>query len=168
MIARRLLTVLATALLLFGHGTPAQAHEEKFDELVISHPWSRATATNQKVGAVFLEVQTKTGRPDRLIGASMPDAETVEIHDHIRDGDMMRMRRIDGVDIPAEGSAVLKPGGQHLMLIGLKVPLFEETVFPMTLVFEKAGSVEIEVIVEAAGAGKAKAGGDHQRHQMTK
>lgn len=115
-----------------------------------------------------MEMQTKTGQPDRLISASTPDAETVEIHDHIRDGDVMRMRRIDGVDIPAEGSAVLQPGGKHLMLIGLKIPLFEETVFPMTLVFEKAGPVEIEVIVEAAGAGMARTGGDHQRHQMSK
>lgn len=168
MATRKMTTVLVAALLMFGASTSSQAHEEKLDDLVISHPWSRATAANQKVGAVFMEVQTRTGQPDRLISASTPDAETVEIHDHIRDGDVMRMRRIDGVDIPAEGSAVLQPGGKHLMLIGLKFPLFEETVFPMTLVFEKAGPVEIEVIVEAAGAGAAKAGGDHQRHQMSK
>lgn len=168
MTVKSLLTVLVTALLLFGNGTPAQAHEEKFDDLVISHPWSRATASNQKVGAVFLEVQTKTGRPDRLIGATTPDAESVEIHDHIRSGDVMRMRRIEGVDIPAEGSAVLKPGGKHLMLIGLKLPLFEETVFPMTLIFEEAGSVEIEVIVEAAGAGMSTSGKEHSKHGMSK
>lgn len=168
MALRTMLSVLVAVLLTFGAPTSSQAHEEKFDDLVISHPWSRATATNQKVGAVFMEVQTRTGQPDRLIAASTPDAETVEIHDHIRDGDVMRMRRIDGVDIPAEGSAVLQPGGKHLMLIGLKFPLFEETVFPMTLEFEKAGPVEIEVIVEAAGAGAAKASGDHQRHQMSK
>jgi len=129
----------------------AQAHEEKRGDLVISHPWTRATASTQKVGAVFMEIVNHSNDADRLVGASSPEADTVEVHGHFKDGDVMRMRRVDGVDVPAEGSAVLAPGGYHIMLIGLKGPLLEETTIDVTLEFEHAGKVEIEAIVESAG-----------------
>jgi len=135
--------------------TPAWAHEEKSEHLTISHPWSRATAPSQKVGAVFMKISTNGANEDRLIGAESPDAETVQIHGHTMVNDVMRMRPVDGVVIPATGEAVLAPGGFHIMLIGLKAPLFEETVIPLTLIFEKAGKVEIEAVIEAPGARKA-------------
>jgi hypothetical protein len=135
--------------------SPVWAHEEKSEHLTISHPWSRATAPSQKVGAVFMTIKTNGNSLDRLIGAQSPDAETVQIHNHTMDNGVMRMRRVDGVTIPADGEAVLAPGGFHIMLIGLKAPLFEETVIPLTLVFEKAGKVEIEAVIEAAGARQA-------------
>lgn len=139
--------------------SPAWAHEEKSEHLTISHPWSRATAPSQKVGAVFMKISTNAETEDRLIGAESPDAETVEIHGHTMDGDVMRMRPVEGVDIPATGEAILAPGGFHIMLIGLKAPLFEETVIPLTLIFEKAGKVEIEAVIEAAGARQASSEG---------
>lgn len=148
----RLLAVLLSLLFL---SSPALAHEEKSEHLTISHPWSRATASSQKVGAVFMTIATNGDRTDRLIGGESPDAETVQIHGHSMDGDVMRMRPVDGVPIPATGEAVLEPGGFHVMLIGLKAPLFEETVIPLTLIFEKAGKVEIEVVIKEAGARKA-------------
>ena len=147
-----MIKLFLAATILLTTSLAAIAHEEKSETLSISHPWSRATAPSQKVGAVFMEISTRNGAPDRLIGGSSPDAERVEIHNHVMDGGMMRMRRIDGVDIPAEGSVELAPGGYHVMLLGLTAPLFEETVIPLTLVFEKAGAVEIEAVVEAAGA----------------
>ena len=105
--------------------SPAWAHEEKSEHLTITHPWSRATAPSQKVGAVFMTIKTNGNTPDRLIGAQSPDAEDVQIHGHMMDGDVMRMRPVDGIVIPADGEAVLEPGGFHIMLIGLKAPLFE-------------------------------------------
>ena len=145
---------LSSALLtLFMLTTPALAHEEKSEHLTIYHPWARATASSQKVGAVFMKISTNGTNSDRLIGGHSPDAEIVQIHSHTMDNGIMRMRPVDGIIIPAEGQAVLLPGGFHLMLIGLKAPLFEETVIPLTLEFEKAGSIEIGVVVEAAGAG---------------
>lgn len=147
-----MIKALLAAAVLMTTVLPAAAHEEESENLIISHPWSRATAPNQKVGAVFMEIQSKTGKPDRLIGGSTPDAEKVEIHNHIKDGDVMRMRRVDGVDIPAKGSVKLAPGGYHVMLMGLKAPLLEETVIPLTLTFEQAGDVEIEAVIESAGA----------------
>ena len=149
MTGHRLLFASLFALLI---AVPAAAHEEKAGELTISHPWSRATAPSQKAGAVFMEIHNSAGTADRLIGAASPDADRAEIHGHIRDGDIMRMRKVEGVEVPAGGSASLKPGGFHVMLMGLKGPLFEDTVIPLTLTFEKAGRFEIEVIVEAAGA----------------
>lgn len=147
-----MLKTLLAAVIMLTATLPATAHTEESEHLTISHPWSRATAPNQKVGAVFMEISTRDGKADRLIGGSTPDAEKVEIHNHVMDGDVMRMRRIDGVDIPAEGSVTLAPGGYHVMLIGLKGPLLEENVIPLTLIFENAGKVEIEAVVEAAGA----------------
>lgn len=135
--------------------SPSWAHEEKPEHLTISHPWSRATAPSQKVGAVFMKISTNDGNEDRLIGAMSPDAETVQIHGHTMVDDVMRMRPVDGVVIPATGEAVLAPGGFHIMLIGLKAPLLKETIIPLTLQFEKAGKVEIEAVVEAAGARQA-------------
>ncbi len=153
----RLITLL---LVLIFFAPPVWAHEEKSENLTISHPWSRATAPSQKVGAVFMSIKTNGNNEDRLIGAESPDAETVQIHGHTMVNDVMRMRPVDGVDIPGTGEAVLAPGGFHIMLIDLKAPLFEETVIPLTLVFEKAGKVEIEAVIEAAGAGQSTTAAD--------
>jgi copper(I)-binding protein len=151
----RFVSVLLSVLFL---SSPAWAHEGKSEHLTISHPWSRATASSQKAGAVFMTITTNGKNEDRLIGAQSPDAEAAQIHGHTMVNDVMRMRPVDGVAIPADGEAVLEPGGFHIMLIGLKAPLFEETVIPLTLVFEKAGKVEIEAVIEAAGARQPSGG----------
>jgi copper(I)-binding protein len=153
----RFVSVFLSVLFL---SSPAWAHTEKSEHVTISHPWSRATAPSQKVGAVFMTITTNANVADRLIGAQSPDAERAQIHGHMMDGDVMRMRPVDGVTIPAEGEAVLEPGSFHIMLIGLKAPLFEETVIPLTLEFEKAGIVEIEAVIEAAGARAASSAAD--------
>jgi copper(I)-binding protein len=147
-----MLKITVALALLLTTLVPANAHQEESAQMTVSHPWSRATAPSQKTGAVFMEISTKTGAGDRLIGAESEDADRVQIHGHTRDGDIMRMRPVEAVDIPAKGSVMLAPGGFHLMLIGLKVPLFEETTIPITLIFEKAGKVEVEAVIEAAGA----------------
>lgn len=154
----------ALALFALFVTTPATAHEEKSGDFTISHPWSRATAPSQKAAAVFMEIHNHGQTSDRLIGGASPDAERVEIHGHFRDGDIMRMRRVDGVEIPAGGSARLAPGGFHVMLMGLKGPLLEETVIELILTFEKAGEVEIEAVVEAAGAAGTSAAGEKMNH----
>jgi copper(I)-binding protein len=158
---------IAAALLIAGT-ISASAHEEKSETLTISHPWTRATAPTQKAGAVFMKIRSENSEADRLIGVSAPDAEQASLHTHIRDGDVMRMRPVEGIDVPAEGEATLEPGGLHIMLIGLKGPLFEETTIPLTLVFEKAGKVQIDVVVEEAGAQAAsqETMQSHDKHGM--
>jgi copper(I)-binding protein len=117
----------------------------------IEDPWSRATAPGAKVGAGYMKITSDVA--DRLVGAASPAAQRVELHVTVKDGDVMRMREVKAYDIPAKGGFELKPGGAHLMLVDLKAPLKEGTKVPLTLRFEKAGEVKVELQVRALGAG---------------
>lgn len=153
------LRCLALIVALTTLAPAAFAHEEKSEHLRISQPWTRATASTQKAGAVYMKISTNGSEPDRLIGASSPKAEITQIHGMKQDADILRMRAVEAVEIPADGEAELKPGGTHIMLIGLKAPLFEKTVISLTLIFERAGEVEIEAVVEAPAARAASSAG---------
>lgn len=141
--------IVASLLLMLFSGL-ARAHDFKLGDLVIDHPWSRATAPNARVGGAYLTVVNSGAAPDRLVSASSPVAGKVELHTHIKDGDIMRMREIPAIDVPARGKVELKPGGLHIMLIDLKAPLKQGDKPKLTLVFEKAGAVDVEIAVEAA------------------
>ncbi|WP_418318432.1 copper chaperone PCu(A)C [Piscinibacter sakaiensis] len=117
----------------------------------IGHPHARATAVGQSVGSGYLSLRNTGSGADRLVSAKSPIAATVELHSMRMEGDVMRMRQLDAVDLPAGQTVELKPGGLHLMLTGLKGPLKAGAVFDLTLVFEKAGSVTVPVKVEAPG-----------------
>jgi copper(I)-binding protein len=116
----------------------------------IEDPWTRATAPGAKVGAGYMKITSAA--PDRLVGASTPAAGRVELHVTSKEGDVMRMREVKAYDIPAKGGFELKPGGAHLMLVDLKAPLKQGTKVPVTLRFEKAGEVKVELQVRALGA----------------
>ena len=144
---------LAVATLLAG-GT---AHA---GDIAVQDPWARASAGMARAGAAFMTIENQ-GQADRLVAASADVSATVELHTHIQDGDVMRMRRVDAIDVPADGMVHLKPGGLHVMFIGLKAPLGEGTTFPLTLRFEKAGEMTVQVPVKKAGA----MGPGHGHHQ---
>jgi hypothetical protein len=94
-----------------------------------------------------------TGREaDRLVSASSPIARTVELHTHIRDGEVMRMRQVADIAIPAGETVRLRPGGLHVMLIGLTEPLRQGAEVPVTLRFARAGEVTVQLEIQAAGA----------------
>ena len=95
-------------------------------------------------------LQPSIKQEDRLLSASTPAAEKVERHTHIHDGDVMRMRmrQINAIDISPESNTRLEPSGLHLMLIGLKQPLVKGKALPMTLVFEQAGPVTVQIDVQ--------------------
>ncbi len=134
----------------------------------IENPWARASAGMAKAGAAFMDIKN-IGAADRVIGASADVSESVELHTHIKDGDVMKMRRVDVIDVPANGMAHLAPGGLHFMFMGLTAPLEEGETFPLTLTFEKAGDVTVEVEVKAAGAMGGMQGQGHgtmQGHDM--
>jgi hypothetical protein len=116
----------------------------------IEEPWARATAPGAKVGAGYLKITS--GSADRLLGASSPAAQRVELHITVKEGEVLRMREVKAYDIPAKGGLELKPGGAHLMLVDLKAPLKEGGKVPVTLRFEKAGEVKVELQVRALGA----------------
>lgn len=138
----------------------AQAHEYTLGSIQIGHPHARATAVGQMTGGGYLKLHNQ-GDDDRLLSAGAGISDRVELHSMKMEGDVMRMRQIEAVELPAGRSVELKPGGLHIMFVGLKAPLKAGDTFPMTLKFERAGEVTVDVKVEAAGAG---AGG--HRHDM--
>jgi copper(I)-binding protein len=113
-------------------------------QVEIEKPWTRATAPGAKVAAGYMIIRNKSASPERLVGASSPVSARVETHVHIKDGDIMRMREVKGLDIPAKGSLELKPGGAHLMFVELKQPLKEGDKVPVILRFEKAKELNVE------------------------
>lgn len=116
----------------------------------IEDPWARATPPGARIGAGYMKITSDAA--DRLIGASSPAAARVELHVTEKSGDVMRMRQVKAYDIPAKGGFELAPGGAHLMLVDLKAPLKEGMKVPMTLRFEKAGEVKVQLQVRALGA----------------
>ncbi|XSG81656.1 MAG: copper chaperone PCu(A)C [Methyloligella sp. ZOD6] len=151
------------ALSVMAAATVVQAHDHETGSIVIDQPWSRATPGGAAVGAGYLTIENKGEEADRLTGGSSPIAESVEVHSMTMEGDMMKMRKLEGLDIPAGGSVTLKPGGNHIMFMGLKDPIEEGKPFTATLTFENAGDIEVAFEVAPIGA-KAPSGGGHDHH----
>ena len=153
---------LLAALMLPALAVGAAAHEYTLGPLTIEHPHARATAPGQEMGAVYFAVANSSDTADRLTGASTDVARSAETHVTTMDSaGVMRMRPVEGIDVPPDGRAELKPGGAHVMLVGLKAPLKAGTRFPLTVTFAKEGPVRVEVAVEAPGA---SSGHDRQAH----
>ena len=149
----RLITLLLVSLLL---SNVSFAASYKLGALQIGQPWARATAPSAPAGGGFLTITNTGSTPDRLVSARSPAANMVQIHEMKMDGNVMRMREVEkGLEIPAGKSVTLAPGGYHLMMMGLKAPLKEGTQVPVTLVFEKAGSIDINFEVGSLGATSA-------------
>jgi copper(I)-binding protein len=130
----------------------ALAHEFKVGNLEVGHPWSRATPPGAKVAGGYFSVTNNGSSPDRLLSISSEISDKAELHEMgVKDG-VMTMRPVSGgLEIPAGGKVALKPGGYHLMFIGLKRQPKQGEKFPATLTFEKAGSVTVEFAVEGMG-----------------
>ncbi|MEZ5856750.1 MAG: copper chaperone PCu(A)C [Hyphomicrobiaceae bacterium] len=106
--------------------------------VTVTSPWARATPGGVKVGGAFLTI-TGHGHADTLIRARSPRATSVELHTHLHDAGVMRMRRVDEIPIPASGNVKMQPGGYHIMLIDLKKPLTEGETIPLILEFKRSG-----------------------------
>jgi periplasmic copper chaperone A len=131
----------------------AEARDYTVGSIEISQPWSRATPATAPSAGGFLTLTNKGSAPDRLIAVQSPAARQVEVHEMKMDGAVMRMRELsDGLALPPGQTVELKPGGYHVMFIGLKAPFAKDQRVPATLVFEKAGRVDVEFTVEALGA----------------
>ena len=127
-------------------------------QVSVENPWARPTPPSAKLGAGYLTV-LNAGAADRLVGAASPAAARVEMHVTLRDGEVMRMREVKAFDLPAKGRLELKPAGAHLMFIDLKRPFKQGDKVPVTLKFEKAGEVKVELLV-----GRQPAQPEHQKH----
>jgi len=152
---------------------PALAQEHHHDhqaatqgatsELAVSQAWSRAMPPSAPTGAVYFVLENRGQQPQRLIGAQTSRAEKTELHTHVQQGDMMKMQQVEAVDVPAGGKVEFKPGGNHLMMFGLKQPLVAGESFPVTLQFEDGGEIttEVSIEVDAPAAGGAAPGHHH-------
>ena len=130
--------------------------------LTLSGAFTRATLPNAPVGGGFVSIENTGDQADRLVSASSPVAKEVQIHEMAMDGDVMRMRRLsDGLELPAGETTVLKPGSYHLMMMGLNQPLVEGQTVSLTLTFEHAGSVDLDVPVLGTAADAPQHAGHH-------
>lgn len=126
----------------------------------IDGAFARPTIGQQRTSAAYMTIKSPAGA-DRLLRVTSPVAAKVELHNHIKDGDVMRMREVSAIDVPAGGAATLAPGGLHIMLLELKQPLKAGESVPLTLEFEKAGKVDVAAPVQAAAPGGAMPGHKH-------
>ncbi|WP_346796887.1 copper chaperone PCu(A)C [Halomonas sp. Bachu 37] len=151
---------LPLTLCLLASGA-ALAHEVNHAGLHLAHPFATPTPPGAPNGAVYLEMTAETDG-DTLLGADTPASETVELHLMAMEDDMMKMRRVEGIEVGAGETRAMRPGGgYHLMLINLTGPLREGDRFPLTLEFEQRGEIDVEVWVERA---ERSAGQDDAHH----
>lgn len=154
--------VTASALIAFSGYSLAHNDmknpEYRLGQLKIENPYARATAPGQKAAGGFMKIENK-GTADQLIAASSPVAGEMQLHTMAMDGNVMKMREVKAIDVPANGSVDLKPGGLHLMFMDIKTPLKAGEAVPVKLKFQKAGEVEIKVPVRDMSSGSG-----HMKH----
>lgn len=112
--------------------------------------YARAASKAAKSGAAFMVIHNHGGPDDRLIGVASPAAQKVELHTHVEDaGGVMRMMHVEeGFDLPADGKIEMRRGGRHVMFMGLTGPFEDGAMVPLTLRFQQAGEIEIEIPVD--------------------
>jgi periplasmic copper chaperone A len=149
--------ILVASLVALSAGA-AFAEDYKVGALEIDNPWSRAIPKGAKVAAGYMTIKNTGTEPDRLVSGSTPVAGKLEIHEMTMDKGVMKMRPLAaGLEIKPGETVELKPESFHLMLTNLKQPIEKGKPFAASLVFEKAGPVDVEFAVEAVGATPAAA-----------
>jgi copper(I)-binding protein len=158
------LAIFIAAMLAAALALPAHAGDTVAGSVKISAPWTRATPKGAQVGAGYMTITNKGSAPDRLVGGASEVASDFEIHEMRMDNGVMRMRQItNGLEIKPGQSVELKPGGNHVMFLGLKQPLAQGEHVKATLAFEKAGKVDIDFTVESIGAESPGSAGGSNR-----
>lgn len=141
-----LVRTLAAAGVMLAVGAPAAAHDYTVGDITVGHPWMRPPIADRDVASAYLTIENAGEAGDRLIAATSTAVETIELHTHIDDDGVMRMRPVEAIDAPAGETVALEQGGLHLMLFGVDAELGD--LIPVTLTFEAAGSVDVAVLVE--------------------
>lgn len=137
---------------------PAWAHPDAA-HVQAENVWARASVQGQQASGAFMNLTAKESL--RLVGVETPVAESGEIHEMKMEGDVMRMRQIDGLDLPEGQKVELKPGGYHLMFQQLKAPLQDGTQVPVTLVFKDAKGETSRLHLQVPVKRLAPAAGQH-------
>lgn len=141
-----------SVLVCLALGLALTACAAQSDAVQVSGAWARAArlddATSGANSAVYLVLSNSSDTPDRLLKASSSVAKAVEIHQIVLEGDMMQMQLVtDGLETPAHGQVVFEPGGPHIMLIGLTRDLKPGDTVPLTLHFERGGTLTVDAEV---------------------
>ena len=131
----------------------ALAQTAKVGGLQIENAYTRATVPGQQVAGGFMKIENG-GAADQLVSASSPVAGDVQLHEMSMEGNVMKMRQVKDISVPAGAAVELKPGGLHLMLMNIKAPLVAGQMVPVKLKFAKAGEVEVKLPVTAMGGAK--------------
>ncbi|MDO6513645.1 MULTISPECIES: copper chaperone PCu(A)C [unclassified Neptuniibacter] len=129
-------------------------------DVTIENPYARAVPPGQMNSASFMVIHNTDSKAVSLLSASSSVAETVELHNHINEDGIMKMRQVDQIKLPAEGKVSLQPGGYHVMLIGLKQDLVEGTEIDMTLTFSDGSNQQLMLPVQKIMAGMT----EHKHH----
>ncbi len=159
-------TFLMSSLLLMAGLASAQPAAVK-----VEGAWARATVQGQKGTGAFMNITS--AESTRLVGVSTPVAGVAEVHEMKMEGDVMKMRAVPALDLPAGKTVQLKPGSYHLMLMDLKTPLLKDSTIPVTLRFKNAAGVEsqldlvVPVAMVAPGPVKAAMPGMNDMTGMT-
>jgi copper(I)-binding protein len=149
------------AAMLTATAAPVLAHDYAAGDIHIEHPWTRAVAATAPTAAGYMVIRNTGTTADRLVAAETPAAASVEPHETTMTDSIMRMRPIQGgIVIPPSGEIRLAPGGVHLMLVGPRGGFIQGAQLPLTLVFERAGRIEVQLAVEPPGA----RAGAHEGH----
>ena len=143
--------IIALSFVLFAGG---DVYPQTFtaSTIVLEQPWARATPRGAKTGAVYMTLTNKGASADRLLSAATSLADKVQFHKETEENGVSHMREVQSVDLEPGARIIFKPGGMHMMIVGLKQPLREGQTFPLTLRFEKAGDMQVTVSIEKAGA----------------
>jgi periplasmic copper chaperone A len=146
------LIIAAASLLAAAICGPVLAAEVTAGTLTLQQAWARASIGPAKAGAAYLTIVNRGAEADRLLAVATPVAKVAQLHTNLMKDGIMRMRRVEVLEIAPGEPVVLRPGGLHVMLMGLKKKLIEGEDFPLLLTFEKAGRIEIPVRIEAPNA----------------
>ena len=146
----RKILIVTTVFAALAIGAEAQTTPS----ILVENAWARPTTASAQAAAIYLTI-TDHGTPDRLVAASTPVAGKAELHETTHEGNVMKMRPVAGLAISQGAPISFAPGGYHIMLTQLKQPLAGGQNFPLSLRFEKAGTVETTVAVKATRAGAA-------------
>jgi copper(I)-binding protein len=147
------LSVLAASLM-FSTGVLAGAA----DNVSVQDAYVRLAPPNAPATGAFMVIKNNGDKDVKVLKADNPASKVTELHTHLNDGGVMKMRPVPGIDIKAKGEAVLKPGGLHIMMIDLKAPMKEGDVVPMTLTFDDGSIKQVDAkVVRPMAAGMAPA-----------
>jgi copper(I)-binding protein len=153
------LVVLAMAAICGLAGLARAEPMATIGAIAIHDAWARASLGQTGTSAVYMTLEASGDQGDRLVGAASPLAASAELHTHLVESGVAKMRPVAAIEIESGAPTVLEPGGLHIMLTGLRDRLVEGDALPLSLTFEEAGTIELEVPIRGVGGGMS-----HGRH----